>query len=257
MAIILIKYLSQKNDHLDLRVVLITEHVINKCAAWVPDNHMREQSQERWYEGLWTFTAKERNISLGLVCLPVTTDCHTLVDTVSCAWDDVVEFIGHPSWTRHVSHTNKIKNWTIEFTIKLEHLPAETSTNLGPVYTRPGWLYTSFRQEPIQNVASGFFLLTQQGADINWNWTFGFRCLQVFTLHCLTREPTNGVNLVRAWMTADGSVCKQWKYLDLCRLICSGVTNYTIMNWNRGWQGYQFLKSLVNCLYCTAYLPGL
>ena len=35
------------------------------------------------------------------------------------------------------------------------------------------------------------------------------------------------------------------------------LLEYQTLEVDRGRQGYQFLKSLVNCLYCTAYLPGL
>ena len=63
-------YLSKDNEHLHIRVFLIPHHVIHKCRSRIP----------------------------------VTSDGHAFIDAVGGSWDDVVEFVRHSTWSRHVGN---------------------------------------------------------------------------------------------------------------------------------------------------------
>lgn len=77
-------HLSQYDNHLHSRSVLITQHMVSKHGAWISED---KREIIRQFEPSSLHTAG--------IYIPVPTNGHTFENTVGGAGDYVVEFVGH------------------------------------------------------------------------------------------------------------------------------------------------------------------
>lgn len=93
-------HLSQYDNHLYSRSVLVAQHMVRKHRGWVSE-------EELWIKSQLT---PHLNPEPKSTYVPIPTDGHTFKYTISGAGDYIVKFIGHAAWSGHIGHAS----WAIQ-----------------------------------------------------------------------------------------------------------------------------------------------